>query len=60
MLKLNMKLIKSYVKLLVLQSRDLNAAVNIAREALRVYQSLSPEEAKGMLIIGDRDWEVPI
>jgi hypothetical protein len=55
-----MKLISNHVKLLVLQSRDLNAAVNVAKEALRIYQSLSPEEAKGMLIIGDRDWEIPI
>jgi putative transposase len=42
-----------------IHDRDVNAAVNIAREASRVYQSLKPEKAKGMLIIGDRDWMIP-
>jgi putative transposase len=42
-----------------IHDRDVNAAVNIAREASRVYQSLKPEKAKGMLIMGDRDWVIP-
>jgi putative transposase len=39
--------------------RDVNAAVNIAREASRVYQSLTPEKPKGMIIMGDRGWMIP-
>jgi putative transposase len=42
-----------------IHDRDVNAAINIAREASRVYQSLKPEKAKGTLIIGDRDWVIP-
>jgi putative transposase len=39
--------------------RDVNAAINIAREASRVYQSLTPEKPKGMIIMGDRGWMIP-
>jgi putative transposase len=37
--------------------RDVNAAVNIVKEAMMVYYSLSPEEAEGKTITGDRDWK---
>jgi putative transposase len=37
--------------------RDVNAAVNIAKEAMMVHYSLSPEEAEGKTITGDRDWK---
>jgi putative transposase len=40
-----------------IHDRDVNAAVNIAKEAMMVYYSLSPEEAKGKTITGDRDWK---
>jgi putative transposase len=42
-----------------IHDRDVNAAINIAKEASRVYQSLKSEKAKGMLIMGDRDWMIP-
>jgi transposase len=37
--------------------RDVNAAVNIAKEAMMVYHLLPPEEVKGKTIRGDRDWK---
>jgi putative transposase len=40
-----------------IHDRDINAAVNIAKEAMMAYYSLSPEEAKGKTITGDRDWK---
>jgi putative transposase len=42
-----------------IHDRDVNAAINIAREASRVYQSLTPEKPKGMIIMGDRGWMIP-
>jgi putative transposase len=40
-----------------IHDRDVNAAVNIAKEAMMAYYSLSPEEAEGKTITGDRDWK---
>jgi putative transposase len=42
-----------------IHDRDVNAAINIAREASRVYHYFQPEETKGKILIGDNEWEIP-